>query len=123
MNPTIRQQAAYARGKHGEFQAAEMLKAQGYKIIKERYKTPHGEIDLIVQRGDMLVCVEVKARSTHEGALESLGRRQVQRLFAAAEHYLSNLPIPHMGDMRFDVITVAADGTLQHLEHALIPEA
>jgi Holliday junction resolvase-like predicted endonuclease len=73
-------------------------------------------------RDDLLVFAEVKARATHADALESLGQRQVKRLFAAAEHFLASLPTPHTGDIRFDMITVAADGTIHHLPNALLVE-
>ncbi len=120
MPPSPKRQATYARGRHAELQAAAHLQAQGYEVLKERYKTPYGEIDLIVGRDTLLVFVEVKARVDEVRALESLQPRQIKRIIAAAEHFL--IDISHINpDIRFDVITISAAG-LTHLEHAFEKE-
>ena len=46
----------------GEWKAARYLKKQGMRILKRRYRTAHGEIDLIAQDGGTVVFVEVKTR-------------------------------------------------------------
>jgi putative endonuclease len=46
-------------GAWGESIAAEWLAEHGYQIIALNVRTPHGEIDLIVQQ-DITVFVEVK---------------------------------------------------------------
>jgi len=58
--------------------------AKGWRILAFRLKTPQGEIDLLVRRGDILAVVEVKRRATIEAALEAVTYRQRQRLLAAA---------------------------------------
>ena len=51
-----------------------LLLAKGFRPIARRYKTPLGEIDLIVKRGRTIAFVEVKARASRDDALESVGR-------------------------------------------------
>jgi len=50
--------------KFGEEKAVDFLKANGYKIIKQNYKTKFGEIDIIAKEKDTLVFLEVKTRRT-----------------------------------------------------------
>ena len=51
-------------GANGEAHIAQLLQQQGYAIITRNYKKPYGEIDLIAQKDDELVFVEVKTRSS-----------------------------------------------------------
>jgi putative endonuclease len=50
----------------GEGLAREFLKKKGYKIIRQNYKTPIDEIDIIATDGDTLVFIEVKTRESIE---------------------------------------------------------
>lgn len=114
---TANKQAAYQRGHDAEHLAAAYLEAHDYEIIAQRYKTAYGEIDLIAQSDNCLVFIEVKARKSHVNGLESISAKQRQRIIHAANHYLTTLGSVDM-DMRFDVITVSPDQTLQHIENA-----
>ena len=49
---------AYKKGHSIERLAALYLTLKGYKILKTRYKTPLGEIDLIVRRKNQIVFIE-----------------------------------------------------------------
>ena len=51
-------------GNKGEDQAAEFLQRKGYEILARNYRYKHSEIDLIVQKSDLIVFVEVKTRSS-----------------------------------------------------------
>ncbi len=56
-------------GEYGELVAASWLRAQGYKILRQRFRLDsHGEVDIICRKGDMLVFAEVKsALNTNAG--------------------------------------------------------
>jgi putative endonuclease len=118
MDRSLRQQAAYAKGTHAEMLAMQHLHAQGFTLIAQRYKSAAGEIDIIVAKDRVLVCVEVKARTTSEDGLLSITPRQMKRIMNAAEIFLSEHDHFTGYDIRFDVITIADDGTLTHLPHA-----
>ena len=95
---------AWARGRNAERFAACFLRARGYRVLAERYKTPLGEIDLIASRGRTLVFVEVKARATLSAGLEAITPRQQSRIKAAAEVFLAK---GHsQGRCRFDAVVV-----------------
>jgi putative endonuclease len=103
--------AAEERGRRAEAVAAWYLRAKGYRVLARRYRTPVGEIDLVVARGRVIAFVEVKARpSLAEGAeaVTATGRRRIAR---AAALWLAAHPDAARRDLRFDVI-VAAPGRL-----------
>lgn len=117
MRPSRRERVrAWTRGRNAERIAAWCLRAKGYTVLAERYKTPSGEIDLIVRRGRTLVFVEVKARATLSAGLEAISPRQQQRIRAAAEIFLTKGYAP--APCRFDAIIVAPGRFgLPHITH------
>lgn len=115
---TERRSAAFRLGVSAENRAALLLAAKGYRTLAKRWKTPVGEIDLVVKRGALIVFVEVKARAGLDAAAEAVLPRQKRRIIAAAEAWLAAHP-EHAGyDMRFDAILVAPGKLPRHIEAA-----
>ncbi len=110
--------ASYKRGHIAEQLAALYLVCKGYKILKRRYKTPVGEIDLIARRRSTLVLVEVKLRSTEAAALESITPKNQSRVTQAAQYYISANPACADMDIRFDVIVMGWPFYWRHLDNA-----
>jgi len=54
-----RGRAAHAAGLDAEETAARLAMSRGLTVIERRYKTPHGEIDLIATAPGLVVFVEV----------------------------------------------------------------
>ncbi len=94
------------------------LRAKGFEIIKRRYKTKVGEVDLIALDQDYLVFVEVKARPTLDEALFSITPKMRGRISGAAMAFLSENPNYTMRPMRFDVMAVKLPFTIRHMENA-----
>ncbi|WP_425532091.1 YraN family protein [Ancylobacter crimeensis] len=117
-----RRRAAFNRGVEAESRAAALLAEQGFTEIARRVRTPLGEIDLIVRRGDLLVFVEVKARSSLAGAAYSILPRQRRRIVGAAEIFAAAHPDLAGLDMRLDVVLVAPDRPPVHIEGAFEAE-
>jgi putative endonuclease len=113
--------AAYAHGRFAEAAAAALLLAKGYRLIALRYRTPLGEIDLIVKRGRTIAFVEVKARGAPRDALESVGGFAERRIVAAADLWLAKHPDAQEFDLRFDMVTVAPWRLPAHLPDAFRP--
>jgi len=82
----------HEQGHLAELLASWTLRLKGYTILKRRYKTPMGEIDLIMNRGKTLVAVEVKYRATLVQAGEAITYRQRKRIEKALTLYLRHLP-------------------------------
>ena len=49
-------------GREGENLAKVYLEKKGYKFLDRNFKRIHGEVDLIMMDGDVIVFVEVKSR-------------------------------------------------------------
>jgi putative endonuclease len=118
-----KRQAAFKLGVTAEGRAALLLAAKGYRELARRWKSPVGEVDLVVRRGRILVFVEVKARPRIDDAAWSVLTRQKRRIVAAAEAWLAAHP-EHAGyDIRFDAVLVAPGRLPQHLVAAFEAES
>lgn len=84
----------YSLGLQGEKLAEAYLAERGYRILERRYKTRHGEIDLVAVKNRVLCFVEVKYRpgSRLGGGLEAIGAAKQMRLRSAARAYLMDHP-------------------------------
>lgn len=105
-------------GRRGELWAELFLRAQFYRVLARRVRTPVGEIDLIVQRGSMTVFVEVKARSFSHQEADALMAVNRQRIVRAAQVWLKRRPELANGDLRFDVIFLAPFAWPRHIVNA-----
>jgi putative endonuclease len=107
-----------ARGQFGEDKALEHLLTQGFRLLERNYRTAYGEVDLIVERGELLVFVEVRSRADDRviSPEATVDRRKQQRVVLAALDYTTN----HCQGghaIRFDVISLV--GTqVTHIENA-----
>ena len=106
----------FETGLLGEMRAAAYLRKQGMRIIASRYRTPHGEIDLIAREGDTLVFVEGKPRlkgkiGEGERAVNVQKRGHIRY---AAQYYLLSHP---ENNVRFDLVEISAAG-LRHRKGA-----
>lgn len=113
-----RRRRAERLGRWAEHAAAWLLRCKGYRIIARRARTPQGEIDLIAARGRVISFVEVKARPSHDEALEAITPRQARRIVAAAHAWLAGNDLGADRDCRFDIITVSPYLWPTHLPNA-----
>jgi len=109
---------AEGAGRRGEALAALFLMAQGYRVLERRVKTPVGEVDLIVKRGDTTVFVEVKARSFSHQEGEAMAAVNRKRIVRAAQAWLIRHPRYAEGGLRFDVIFLAPFAWPRHIVSA-----
>lgn len=95
----------------GEDLACAELRGRGYAILERRYRTRHGEIDIIARDGPVTVFVEVKTRADERfggGAAAVTGWKQ-RRIVQMAMDYLSRRGLLE-SPCRFDVVVVQVDG-------------
>jgi putative endonuclease len=107
--------AAFQTGISAEGRAAALLMAKGYRILAKRFRTPHGEIDLIAKRRDLVAFVEVKARATLDDAAFAVTPRQQARIINAAQAWLMAHPEYAQFDLRFDAILIAPRRLPRHV--------
>ena len=77
-----------------------------------------GEIDLVMQDGDVVVFVEVKARETlaYGEPIEAVTPQKVRKIATTAQHFLvKNRMLGR--SVRFDVVEVLC-GEVRHTENA-----
>jgi putative endonuclease len=98
--------AAYRRGLFGETLAAWLYRARFHRVLARRYRTPAGEIDLIVRRGRTIAFVEVKHRPTPEEAHDAIGFNSRKRITRAAGLWLAAHPDAAGFDLRFDLVII-----------------
>ena len=94
-------------GESGENLAVRELTARGYAILERRYRTAHGEIDIIAEHGTTIVFVEVRARATAEfgRAAETVTDAKKRKVTAMAADYLARHRIANR-PCRFDVVAI-----------------
>jgi len=107
MMPSNRQikQKRWRKGYLAESMALWLLRLKGYRFVAQRYKTPRGEIDLIVQRNETFIFVEVKARQSYEKGKEAVTVKQRRRIEKAAELFMATQKTTQCS-VRFDVVLV-----------------
>jgi putative endonuclease len=109
---------AETAGRAAEFIALWFLRLKGYRLLVHRYKSPFGEIDLIMRRGDTTAFIEVKARATIDGAVTSVTSFQSKRISAAARSFMGSDRKAAMQFCRFDIVAVSPYHLPRHIENA-----
>lgn len=110
--------AAHASGHAAERRVAEHYVERGCEILERCWRSPAGEVDLILRDGETVVFVEVKKSETHDIAAQRISRRQMDRICQAALLYTDHLPMRGLTELRFDAALVNADGRVQIVENA-----
>jgi len=110
-----RRVAAFYTGVSAESRAAALLMAKGYRLLARRFRTPHGEIDLVAKRRNLIAFVEVKARATLDDAAFAVTPRQQARIINAAQAWLVAHPEYAGFELRFDAILIAPRRLPRHL--------
>lgn len=104
-------------GEIGEELAAEHLVKNGYDILERNYTYQKAEVDIIAQKGNTLVVVEVKTRSTADfgNPQDFLKPKQIKRLVMAVDAYINENDLDV--EVRFDIIAIVIEGKTVDLEH------
>lgn len=108
-------------GDLGEDIAVRFLNKQGYRILTRNLKNAGGEIDIVAEIEDIIVFVEVKARTPRalaspESAIDYKKQRKIRN---TAKIYLSEFFDP--SPVRFDTVTILFTDNLEvhNLTHTI----
>ena len=114
-------------GALGEKIAAEYLTGLGYMIRERNFRSREGEIDIIAEKDDFLVFIEVRTRTSNSYGTpeESVTAKKKERLIALAEAYIEDredLP----SSWRIDVVAIELGpkrkvARLEIIENAISP--
>jgi putative endonuclease len=115
------------KGKKAEAVAVDYLSSKGFKILEKNFRTSFGEIDIIGQKKDLLVFVEVKSEFGEEKFLaeEKVDTKKRERMIKVAEYFLLKnfRKLSKIKEIRFDVIVVRGrKGEIIHYESAFFKE-
>lgn len=114
---------AYKKGSWAESFASLYFLSKGYKQLKRRYKTRYGEIDLILQKKNLIVFVEVKARKNIEDALHSIHAKNRSRIENAAQQFLAENPDLSSSEMRMDAFCIAMNKSIVPIQYVHLDNA
>ena len=90
-------------GNAGENLAAAYLENHGYRILERNYRCKQGEIDIIAQKCDVLVFIEVKTRKN-----KNYGRPIDAITFYKKKHFINSIEY-YMYKYKFENIPVRID--------------
>ena len=120
-----KKEAAKEWGRQAENIVCEHLISKGYTVRERNWrpKTSKSEIDIIAQKGDVIVFVEVKARTDKDmDPTDAINAEKVKNLVRGANSYLMAQERDYF--YRFDVAAVNGneeDYSLDYLEDAFLP--
>ena len=97
----------YTSGKFGENLAVNYLEKNGYKIVNKNFRTKFGEIDIIAEKGNYIIFVEVKFRKNPEfgKAEEAISPQKLKKIVSTANFYLKNFYRKNKNP-RIDIIAI-----------------
>lgn len=111
-----------AIGNKGEQLVITQLEQEGFSIKRRNYTKQFGEIDIIAQKGDLLLFVEVKNRHNPLFDMTELISRSKQRkIIAVAKSFLASYNITQV-TCRFDVALVTSSKKIEYIENAFTQE-
>lgn len=109
-------------GTFAENLAADFLVQKNYKILVRNFRYQRAEVDIIAEFEDIIVVVEVKARSFNSliEPQEAVTKKKIKSILLCSDFFMTENAIDK--EVRFDIITVVPDesGKLQlnHIEDA-----
>jgi len=111
-------------GQKGEDIAVEHLIAKGYSILNRNFKFKKAEIDIVCEKSNQLIIVEVKTRHTAVIGEPYLAvtRSKQKQIIKVANKYIEENNV--FLDVRLDVISIVLNQygmRLEHIEDAFYP--
>ena len=110
---------SHALGHEAERRALIYFLAQGYRLLEKNYRYRKAEVDLMFQKDDLLVVVEVKARSSHYfGEAETfVSSKKIELLVMAIDHYIQKYELDL--EVRFDIMAYHIEGSQWKQNHLM----
>lgn len=104
-------------GKQGETIAVEYLQKNGYEILEQNFVFQKAEIDIIARKGDWLIVVEVKTRSSIDfgNPEEFVNKKKIKLLVKAIDEYVNQSGLDL--EIRFDIISIVKTENKFNTEH------
>jgi putative endonuclease len=106
-------------GRSGENLASEYLIKNGYIILERNWVFDKAEIDIIAQKDEEIVFVEVKTRSGDYFGFpeEAVNNSKEENILRAADAYLEEKELDN--EIRFDVIAIIFKAGKPEISHII----
>lgn len=100
--------------------AAKYLMDHGYRILERNYRNRYGEIDIIAEKTNVIIYIEIKYRSSNKygDPLEAVDYRKQKRISKIAMYHYIQYGAKCNKQCRFDVIGINEQGIIRHVENA-----
>lgn len=110
-------------GDIAEAKACTYLETKGLSLIDRNFRSPFGEIDLIMHDKKEVVFIEVRSRSytTFGTAIESINKTKQQKVIKSAVCYLQKRKWLDKVNYRFDVVGCSPT-TIEWIKNAFSDE-
>lgn len=104
-------------GIYGEQLAQKHLLKEGYTIRTTNYRYMKYEIDIVAEKDDKIIVVEVKTRQTAEigEPWMAVTRRKQRQIITCADHYIQSRDLSN--EVRFDIISIVHNNFRTDLQH------
>lgn len=101
---------AIETGQQAEELACHYLSKQGLKTLCRNFRSPRGELDVVMEDGETIVFVEVRYRKQNRfgSGAESVNHTKQAKLVATALYYLQQHPKYYNRPTRFDVVSITS---------------
>ena len=111
-------------GIKGEKIAFSYLQGKGYDILERNYRFKHLEIDIIAQKDDCLIVVEVKTRASRflAGPEITVTKKKQKDVVKVINEYIFEKDLDI--DVRFDIVSIILnekEESIEHIEDAFYP--
>ncbi len=110
------------KGNKAEDKACAYLKRQGYHILARNCRLARGELDIVAEKDDILVFVEVKGHQQRQASLWAMTADKCTRFMSAGQAWWALHAEHQHQQCRFDLIVVTPHRLPllpAHIEHIL----
>lgn len=110
-------------GKKGEQLTLDFLIENNYTILERNYRYLKAEVDIIAQKENILVAIEVKTRTTDYfgNPQDFVTLKKIKLLISAIDYYVIKNKLDV--EVRFDIIAIIHNSNktkIKHLENAFL---
>ena len=104
-------------GVWGENEALDFLSNKGFRLIDRNIRFKKYEIDLVLEDGDDLVIVEVKARCTGQigEPWRAVTKSKQRQIITVTDRYVQEHKIDR--NVRFDIVSIVHNQYQTNIEH------
>ncbi|MBV1887664.1 MAG: YraN family protein [Urechidicola sp.] len=104
-------------GKQGEQLAVDFLITKGYTIRDKNWRYLKAEVDIIAQKGNTIIAVEVKTRTSDYfgDPQDFITKKKIKLLVLAMNEYVISKELDV--EVRFDIVAILQNKKVTNIEH------